>query len=210
MRSCCGSRRRSRQRNEVGTPGALVGSGAPAHGNAVSFEIRIAGPEALPAFIVLAEEAADWLWARGIHQWQPGSIRAQEVELAHKLRQGWLVAAVRPGVSEPDILAGCLVTRLAPPPWQGRAARGAWAAYLERLVVARAFAGCGLSRAVVEAAAESARRDGRAALRLDCWAGNATLKALFCGLGFREVTELTCEGDRLALFEMDLGGGSPS
>lgn len=179
----------------------------------VTPEIRIAGPEALPAFIDLAEAQAVWLWARGIRQWKPGSIRGRQAELAHKLARGWLVTAVVPGPNafsqaEPDIVAGCLLTRLAPPQWQGRAATGAGAAYLERLAVARAFAGRGLSHSVVAACADLARGHGLGALRLDCWAGNETLKALYRGQGFRTVADLTSEGHRITLFEKTVRDGA--
>jgi len=180
----------------------------------VTPEIRIAGPEALPAFVALAEAQAAWLWARGIRQWQPGSIRAKHAELAAKLAQGWLVTAVVPGANvagdpEPDIVAGCLLTRLAPPQWQGRAGAGtAGAAYLERLAVARPFAGLGLSQGVVAACADLARGCGLAALRLDCWAGNETLKGLYRGQGFRAVAEVASEGHRITLFEKAVGVGA--
>lgn len=173
-------------------------------------DIRIAGPEALPGFIALAEAVADWLWARDIRQWKPGSIRAQEAELTGKLSQGWVVTAVVPGEAEPAIAAGCLLTRLVPPYWQGRGdSTVVRAAYLERLVVARAYAGRGLSRAIVTASEDVARERGLDALRLDCWAGNEPLKALYRGLGFRGVAELVSEGHRLSLFEKQLRSGAP-
>jgi ribosomal protein S18 acetylase RimI-like enzyme len=163
-------------------------------------EIRIAGPEALPTFIAFAEDAADWLWARGIRQWRPGSIRAEESELARRLGEGWLVIATVGG----ETVAGCLLTRLVPPCWQGRAdSTAVRAAYLERLVVARTYAGRGLSRAVVGACEELAREERIGALRLDCWAGNEPLKVFYRGLGFRDVAELMSMGDRLCLFEKD-------
>lgn len=174
-------------------------------------EIRIAGPEALAGFIALAEAQAEWLWARGIRQWKPGSIRAEQAGLGRKLSQGWLVAAVVPGPSgaEPEIVGGCLLTRLAPPQWHGRTATAPGAAYLERLAVARPVAGRGLSHAVVAACEDLARRHRLDALRLDCWAGNETLKALYRGLGFQEVAEQTSEGYRVTLFEKRLGGRVP-
>lgn len=113
-------------------------------GAAMTPEIRITGPEALAGFVALAEDAADWLWARGILQWKPGSIRARQAALAGKLDRGWLVTAVIPEQAGQEIVAGCVLSQAAPRQWQGRAAA---AAYLERLVVARAYAGRGLSRA---------------------------------------------------------------
>ena len=176
-------------------------------------EIRIAGPEALPAFVALAEAQAAWLWAREILQWKPGSIRARQAELADRLAQGWLVTAVVPGATEPEIVAGCLLTRLAPPQWRDRAGAAAWtaeAAYLECLAVARPYAGRGLSHAVLAACADLARGHALGALRLDCWAGNETLKALYRGEGFRAVAEVASEGHRIALFEKTLGGPPPT
>ncbi len=123
--------------------------------------------------------------------------------MACKLGQGWLVTAVIPGQTEQDIVAGCLLTRLGPPQWEGREAA---AAYLERLTVARNFSGRGLSRAIVEACEDLARKKRLGALRLDCWAGNETLKALYRGQGFKEVAELMSEGHSICLFEKSLGG----
>lgn len=177
-------------------------------------EIRITGPKTLPAFIALAEAQASWLWARGIRQWKPGSIRAKHAELADKLAQGWLVTAVVPGANaagcrDPDIVAGCLLTLLVPPEWQGRAGAGtAGPAYLERLAVARPFAGRGLSQSVVAACADLARGHGLGALRLDCWAGNETLKALYRGQGFCAVAEVTSEGHLITLFEKTVWDGA--
>lgn len=175
-------------------------------------EIRISGPEALPGFVALVEAAADWLWAQGIRQWTPGNMRAKQAELRRKLDRGWLVTAVVAGPTGPDeaapeIVAGCLLTRLAPPQWHGRTATAAGAAYLERLVVARPFAGRGLSHAIVAACEGLARRHRLDALRLDCWTGNETLKALYRDRGFQEVAELLSQGHRITLFEKYLGGG---
>lgn len=169
----------------------------------VTPEIRIAGPEALPAFVALAEAQADWLWARGIRQWTPGSIRAEQGELARKLARGWLVTAVVPGDEERKLVAGCLLTSLATSGWQDREAS---AAYIERLAVARAFAGRGLSQAIVAACADLARESGLDVLRLDCWDGNETLKALYRNLEFREVAEVIIEDYGVTLFERRLHG----
>ncbi len=168
----------------------------------MAFEIRIAGPEALPAFIALAEDAAGWLWARGIRQWKPGGFRARQTEMADKLGDGWLVIAIARG----ETVGGCLLTRTQPPQWQGRERV---AAYLERLAVARAYAGQGLSGAIVAASEDLARSERLDALGLDCWAGNETLKDLYRGLGFRAVAELTSEAHRICLFEKDIRSGAP-
>ena len=45
-------------------------------------------------------------------------------------------------------------------------------------------------------------------LRLDCWAGNETLKTLYRGQGLQEVAELMNEGHRVCLFEKRLGGST--
>ena len=165
----------------------------------MSPEIRIDGPEALPAFIALAEDAAVWLWARGIRQWKPGSIRAAEAELLGKLDQGWLITTMAEG----EMVAGCLLTRLAPPEWLDKTTG---AAYIERLTVSRTYAGQGLGRSIVGACADLGYQEGLGALRLDCWAGNETLKALYRGLGFRDVAEVASDGYQVCLFEMNLAG----
>jgi len=40
-----------------------------------------ASADRLDAYIELVEEAATWLWARGMHQWRPGEHSAARASL---------------------------------------------------------------------------------------------------------------------------------
>lgn len=121
----------------------------------------------LPALVSLYDEAAQWLQARGVRQWQVGEHTAQ--------RLAELETFV---AKEKDRLVGgfCFV-----PP-----ARDLWpdahkaeASYLSGLVLARRHAGAGR---VLLAHAERLASAPR--LRLDCWAGNEVLKAFYESAGF--------------------------
>jgi ribosomal protein S18 acetylase RimI-like enzyme len=84
------------------------------------------------------------------------------------------------------------------------------AAYLKYLAMARLLARRGLSRTLVATCADLARSHGLGALRLDRWADNETLEALYRDQGFREAAELTREGHLNCLFEETLRDGSPT
>jgi GNAT superfamily N-acetyltransferase len=60
------------------------------------------------------------------------------------------------------------------------------AGYLHKLVVRRAYAGRGVSRALIEASAARVAGWGRDLLRLDC---HPDLARVYLGLGFRQVDE---------------------
>lgn len=162
-------------------------------------EIRSYGVEALPGFVALAEAAAAWLRARDVRQWAPGSIVAEQDELAAKVAEGWLVLAQ----GGDRVAGGCVLSRRVPAVWKERDGGGAapGAAYLEKLVVARERAGGGLSGEIVNACEDLARGASLAAVRLDCWAGNAFLGGFYRRLGFEEVG-VALEGDyQVRLFE---------
>ncbi len=164
------------------------------------------GIEALPGFVALAEEVGAWLWARGVRQWAPGSIAAEREELAAKIAEGWLVMAHVTAEGEDRVAGGCVLSRLVPAVWSDREPGGAaaGAAYLERLVVARDWAGSGLSGEIVGVCEEIARRAGLEAVRLDCWAGNGFLRDFYGRLGFAELGAVPEDNYEVRLFEKRL------
>jgi ribosomal protein S18 acetylase RimI-like enzyme len=152
--------------------------------------------EGLAAFLAVHEEAAAWLWERGVRQWRPGEYTMWDVR---------------------DVLASggevCLARRDGAPAggftlqWQDVEVwgeRAPDAGYLHSLCVRRADAGSGLSAALLDYALARVAA-GRAWLRLDCWAGNTALRAFYERHGFSLHT-VAKEGDyQIALYERAAG-----
>lgn len=149
------------------------------------------------AFLALLEEAAAWLWSRGIEQWRPRTMAARRSLYVHAARAGGLLV-LRDG---PALRAGCLATPRRDPYWEPSRLP---ARYLHALVVARSAAGRGLGRAVLAGAAARAQDEGAALLRLDCWDGNETLRAYYREAGFRELEAVPTQGFYVRLFEKRL------
>ena len=142
-------------------------------------DVEVGSAADLDAFVELLEEAGAWLMARGLPQWPPGTSRAARASFEERRRDGaLLVARARDGLA-----GGCLVHTTTPDVWTPAPE----AAYLERLVVGRPWAGAGLGAQLIDAAEAWARERGLTRLRLDCWAGNDVLRATYRELGFAEV-----------------------
>ena len=130
----------------------------------------------LAAFVAIHEEAAAWLWARGIMQWQPGEytleILRREVAEGHEVYVARRDGAVAGGFT---LQWDDLENWKEQPPVAG---------YLHALCVRRAAAGQGLGALMLDYAGQRVADYGRPWLRLDCWKGNDTLRAYYEGLGF--------------------------
>jgi ribosomal protein S18 acetylase RimI-like enzyme len=165
--------------------------------HAASYTIERLGEadvEGLAAFVTIHEEAAAWLWERGIRQWRPGEFTAQAL---YRILEcgGEVYLARRDGAA-----AGGFTLQ-----WEDAEAWGQQppnAGYLHALCVRRADAGTGLGAALLDYAGQRVAEAGRAWLRLDCWAGNDALRAYYEGLGFQP-RGVTTEEDsyEVALFE---------
>ncbi len=151
----------------------------------------------LDAYIDLLEEAADWLWARGIYQWRPGEHRAARAKLLAQLQAGCLILAEKHG----RLAGGCLLTSLAPPYWPDPRPP---ACYLSGLVVARWTAGQDLGTQILDGAVEATRQRGRTRLRLDCWDGNTFLKTYYRQRGFTDMGRVQEEDWWVRLFERNV------
>lgn len=64
------------------------------------------------------------------------------------------------------------------------------ALYIHRLATARRLKGRGLCGMIIDYAARRARDQGKALLRLDCWAGNERLKRYYEQLSFVRIRDL--------------------
>ncbi len=138
--------------------------------------VDAADEASLAAFVAVHEEAAAWLWERGIRQWRPGEFT---VEALHRLLAsgGEVYLARRDGAP-----AGGFTLQ-----WEDAAVWGAQppdAGYLHALCVRRADARQVLGAALLDHASQHVAATGRSWLRLDCWAGNAALRAYYEGQGF--------------------------
>ncbi len=153
----------------------------------------------LDAYIDLLEEAAAWLWARGVRQWRPGEHRAACSDLLAQLRSGALILAAE----EQRLAGGCLLTEIAPACWPDAPAD---ALYLSGLVVARWAAGRDLGGMILDEAMRVVRRRGKARLRLDCWDGNEFLKTYYRAHGFQDLGRVQEEDYWVRLFEQLAAG----
>jgi protein-tyrosine phosphatase len=130
----------------------------------------------LTAFVAIHEEAAAWLWARGVKQWHAGHFTLET--LRRELGEGHEVYIAR----RAGVAAGGFTLQ-----WddlENWGERPPVAGYLHALCVRRADAGRGLGAALLDFAGERVAEFGRPWLRLDCWEGNATLRAYYERLGF--------------------------
>lgn len=130
------------------------------------------------------EDAARWLWTRGIHQWEPGTFPRDR-----------LMACINRGEADLARLGGAPVGMaiLQDADEYTWGARPADALYLHGLRVLRMYAGRGLGRVILRWAEGQAAARGRTYLRLDCMADNARLRAYYEDAGFRCVGEKTDE-----------------
>ena len=141
-------------------------------------QLKPAEPDEIDAFVELLEAAARWQRARGIDQWQPGSMAAQRASFARLQAAGELFVGVEAG----RMIGGCVLRTQIDPVWSDRPERAA--AYLSKLVAARHGSGAALGEQILEAAQTLARERGAEWLRLDCVASNVSLARYYQRLGF--------------------------
>jgi len=162
-----------------------------------AFSIFEAPSSRLDAYIALLEEAAAWLWARGVRQWRPGEHRAARAQLLSLLHRGCLILAQEKG----RLAGGCLLTEIAPVCWPDAPED---ALYLSGLVVSRWAAGRDLGGRILDEAMQAVRRRGKKRLRLDCWDGNAFLKQYYLDRGFSDRGRVREATYWVRLFQRDL------
>jgi ribosomal protein S18 acetylase RimI-like enzyme len=141
--------------------------------------VRIRRAEPLDAGAVegLLREAAEWVDALGVVMWEEGELDPSRIEAE--------VAAGQFAIAESDgAVAGAIRFQLEDPLFWPDLPAGR-SAFVHRLVVARAFKSRGVSQALLAWAVDRAHEEGRDALRLDCDADRAKLRALYEAFGFR-------------------------
>jgi GNAT superfamily N-acetyltransferase len=146
-------------------------------------------PGDLDAVSGLVREAAEWLrTSKNTDQWArpwPDRIRQRERMLNDLLKgKTWLVwdgeTAAATITIDTDEPVGLNERPVWPEPERYRSAL-----YVRRIVVARTHAGCGLGAALLDWAADVAKRDhGAELIRIDVWTTNLKLHAYYEGQRF--------------------------
>lgn len=142
-------------------------------------------------------EAAAWLRDRGTPLWA-------EEEIAREVIEGGVEAGLYFLAECGGQVAGTLRFELTDPDF--------WpdvdpeeSAFVHRLAVRRAFAGSGVSSAMLEWAAARARSLGRAYLRLDCEVDRPRLRQMYEDFGFRYHSDRQVDRFTVARYELPLG-----
>ena len=158
-----------------------------------SYELRLATADDVAAVLGILDEAAAWLWSRGIRQW-PEYFAPRWVLPRLEAGETWLAWSGGEAVATFTLQ------------WDDRA----WsdhhdddAGYVHRLAVRRSAGGLG--RALLDEAAAKVRDASRHFLRLDCMSANETLRAYYAALGFEPRGEVVVPG---ATGQQLLGGGT--
>jgi len=175
------------------------------HAGARPLVVRKAGTADREAMLSILTEAAEWLLARGLRQWEahvsePGHLE-ERVDEAINAGTGW-IAEMEGEAAGTFILSGprdrtCELWPDASPNER----------YLFKLAVRRAFAGRGLGIRLLRRAEVLAIAQGATAIRLDCVATGPepALPRYYAGAGYSLRGMLEAHGWRLAQFERVLG-----
>ncbi len=169
-------------------------------------------PGDLDAVSGLVRKAAEWLrTSKDTDQWaKPWPDRARQRErMQNDLLKGktWLVWDGETAVATITVDTDEPVDLNEQPVWPEHE-RHRSALYVRRIVVARTHSGCGLGAALLDWAADVAKRDhGAAQIRIDVWTTNRELHAYYEGQHFtrlagRDPGELTGYPSQ-ALFERE-------
>jgi len=159
--------------------------------------IERATPEDADQFVAVHEEAARWLWDRGIHQWQPGELPRSWVDRTIARGESYIVR--RDGKTIGTVMLQ----------WSDEETWGVTpdeAGYIHGLRVRRSAAGQGLGRALLAWAEREITNAGRPFARLDCGASHAALCAYYQCAGYTRVDDLIEENSRAGRFEKRLVG----
>jgi GNAT superfamily N-acetyltransferase len=141
-----------------------------------SLTIRPASPSEAPLVAALLAEVAQGLHERGIQQWDPAEFTPALV--AQWQTRGDVLLAWQGAV----VVGTVALTRHDEPLWHD--VPTAAAAYLHKLAIRRSVAGQGISHALLRASDAWAIQHGARVIRLDCWAGNTTLRQFYANAGY--------------------------
>ncbi|MGW6839634.1 GNAT family N-acetyltransferase [Streptomyces sp. NPDC054958] len=146
--------------------------------------IEIATPDDLAKLLAFREEAAAWLSELGSDQWRrpyPADrlLATIEAGTVFMVRDGGMTAATV--TLTPEAEDGLwLSEELAEP-----------SMFVNKLTVARAYAGRDLGGRLLDWAGDRAHRSGASWLRLDAWTANKELQRYYLSHGFEHVRTVT-------------------
>ncbi|MDB5495867.1 MAG: hypothetical protein JWP86_3204 [Phenylobacterium sp.] len=145
---------------------------------ALTLEIGPAAPADTPEIAEVLQAAARWIETWRGRLWDPGLL-GEDFVAPIVARGEFLVAR-----TEGEIAGVAIVQPEDALFWPDKPPGEA--GYLHKLVIRRAYAGQGVSRALIEAAAMRVAGWGRSLLRLDC---HPDLARVYVGFGFRKIDE---------------------
>ena len=163
------------------------------------FVLRLALPGDLEKVLGLVREAAEWLGSEGIDQWQePWPDRAgQRERILNDLLKGktWLMRDGRTTVATITIDADEPLDLCERPVWPPDKSQRP-ALYVRRVIVSRRYAQRGLGAAMLDWAANVAKRDhGAELIRIDVRTTNRKLHAYYQGRHFTRCQDPQGLGD---------------
>lgn len=141
-------------------------------------EVRQAAPGEAGAVAAILHEVSAWLEAAGTPMWVGNELAADQIE--RDVESGAVFVA-----QLDDAIIGTIRFQLDDREFWPDLSDDHQSAFVHRLAVRRAYAGRGVSRALLEWSAMHARQLGRRYLRLDCDAERHSLRRLYETFGFR-------------------------
>ncbi|MNX17419.1 Acetyltransferase (GNAT) family protein [compost metagenome] len=151
-----------------------------------------------PAVAAVLTEAAQWLAEGGRPLWSAADTGLERIQ--RDTDAGRYVVA-----KENGDWAGVMRLDLEDPSFWPEIAPGS-ALFVHKLAVRRAWAGRGVSRALLGHARDHARALGRPWLRLDCVADRTALRTLYEGFGFALHSCIDLRGGTFARYELRVNG----
>jgi GNAT superfamily N-acetyltransferase len=142
----------------------------------MNIKINQAPIQSLDSFISLLEKVGEWLWNKGVKQWEPGQHHKNFENSLNLVQHGYLILAYQ----ENTLIGGCILSEIVPELW----ADGKNALFLSSLVVARPAAGQGIGEEIIQYCMQVGLEDKKSFIRLDCWDGNDFLKTYYQKAGF--------------------------
>lgn len=147
----------------------------------MAVKFLVAAPGQVDDVLAVLNEAAAWLQERGVEQWPP------------RFDPSWIEGAIRRGetwlVTVDGMLSATVTLDLSDPVWDGVPGT---ALYVHRMAVRRRASGLGA--VILGWAIDVAGQQGHEALRLDCVASNARLRAYYEAAGFAHCGDATVAG----------------
>ncbi|KAF9348530.1 hypothetical protein BGX26_013055 [Mortierella sp. AD094] len=159
------------------------------------FVIRNTRSEEVDTFIDILETAAEWLQANDIKQWPPGMFRnadsRAQILNAIAAQQCYMIDyhpsktsnGKDSSVHDDAQIAGLFVINYDDSfdeiLWKGFAEDWKDALYLHRLVLRKPYQGAGITTKIIEFVENRVKEAGRHYLRLDCLAGNISLRRFY-------------------------------